>query len=182
MQRRLTELVDYVDMQRSAILTAASAVPAHRWAERPAPVRWSIAELFEHLSKVEHSCARVIAKRAAEARSANVGPEREESSVIGALDGKHLTDRSTPWQAPESVAPAGGWTGARALAAITASRAELHQAMRDADGLALGSIRHPHLTLGELDLYQWILFVGQHEARHLSQLHEIVAQLGAPAS
>jgi hypothetical protein len=59
-----------------------------------------------------------------------------------------------------------------------ASRAELHDAIRAADGLALGSIRQTHARLGELDLYQWILFVGEHEARHVQQAAEIAEQLG----
>jgi hypothetical protein len=38
------------------------------------------------------------------------------------------------------------------------------------------------VVLGEIDLYQWILFVGQHEKRHLSQLEEIAEQLRAVRS
>src|SRR3954470_6729445 len=69
MHSRLTELRDYVDAQRSALLAAAEALPRERWTERPAPDRWSMTELFEHLYKVEHGCARVIAKGATEARA-----------------------------------------------------------------------------------------------------------------
>jgi uncharacterized damage-inducible protein DinB len=182
MQSRLEELVKYVDAQRTALLNAASAVPDERWAERPAPERWSVAEVLEHLSKVEKSCARAIAKCAAEGRAAGVGPEREEGSMLQALEGKRVTDRSNRLKASERVQPAGGMDRARALAAITASRAELRQAMHDADGLALCEIRQPFGTLGDFDLYQWILFVGQHEARHRKQVDEIAGQLGATAS
>jgi hypothetical protein len=52
--------------------------------------------------------------------------------------------------------------------------------MESGDGLALGEIRHTHLRFGELDLYQWCLFVAEHEKRHVRQLREVVAQL-APA-
>jgi hypothetical protein len=41
------------------------------------------------------------------------------------------------------------------------------------DGLALGALRWAHPALGELDLYQYILFIGQHEARHARQIVEI---------
>ena len=53
--------------------------------------------------------------------------------------------------------------------------------MERGDGLALGEIRHTHLRFGELDLYQWCLFVAEHEKRHVTQLREVAAQL-APAS
>jgi len=53
-------------------------------------------------------------------------------------------------------------------------------AMESGDGLALGEIRHTHPRFGELDLYQWCLFVAEHEKRHVTQLRGVVAQL-APA-
>lgn len=182
MHRRLNELIEYLDAQRGALLSAIDGLPAGRWTERPSPDRWSVAELFEHLAKVEHSCARVIAKAIAESRGAGAEVEHDEGSVLGALEGRALTDRSRRTQAPDRVAPAGGWNREQALAAVAASRDELRQALNDANGMALGTIRRMHVRLGELDLYQWILFVGQHEARHLSQLEEIIAQLGALSS
>jgi hypothetical protein len=30
--------------------------------------------------------------------------------------------------------------------------------------------KHTHPVLGELDLYQWLIFVGQHEGRHKKQI------------
>jgi len=179
MHHRLTELAEYADATRAELLDAAATIPADRFTERPAPGRWSAAELLEHLSRVESGCARVIAKRAAGAREAGIGAERNDSSMLGALDGRRVTDRSRKLTAPEIVAPAGGFTRQGALDAITASRAELRRAIADADGLALGEVHHTHVVLGELDLYQWILFVAQHEQRHLLQLREIAEQLGS---
>jgi hypothetical protein len=77
------------------------------------------------------------------------------------------------------VRPTGGWSRARTLEALRTSRAELSEAIRVADGLALGTVRFQHTRFGELDLYQWILFIGQHEERHLAQALEIVEQLAA---
>ncbi len=182
MHRRLSELVEYADATRASLLEAAARVPADRFAERPAPGRWSAAELLEHLARVESGCARVITKRAAAARESGVGAEQGESSMLGALDGRHVTDRSRKLTAPDIVAPVGGFTRDAALDAITGSRAEFKRAIAVADGLALGEVRQAHVVLGELDLYQWILFVAQHEQRHLLQLEEIVEQLRAARS
>jgi uncharacterized damage-inducible protein DinB len=181
MHPRLTELRDYVDAQRSALLSGACALPRSRWTERPAPDRWSVVELFEHLYRVEHSCARVIAKGVAEAREAGHPAEVSTTSVLGALDEFKLRDRTEKRVAPERAAPTGEWSPEQAFAMLTASRAELHDAIRAADGLALGSIHQTHARLGEIDLYKWILFVGEHEARHAQQAAEIAEQLGTAA-
>jgi uncharacterized damage-inducible protein DinB len=37
----------------------------------------------------------------------------------------------------------------------------------------------PHALLGPLTLYEWVLFVGQHEARHAGQVRDIARQLAA---
>ena len=181
MHPRLTELRDHVDRQRSALLAAASSLPTDRWTERPAADRWSIVELFEHLYKVEHGCARVIGRAAHEARAAGHPPETDESSVLGTLDFVGLRDRSRRIQVPDRVAPSGGWSPSEALEKLTASRAELHEAIRTAEGMALGSIHQTHARLGEIDLYTWILFIAEHEARHVQQAAEIAEQLGAVA-
>jgi hypothetical protein len=136
-----------------------------------------VSELFEHLYKVEHRCARVIAKGSAEARAAGHPFEDKTSSVLGGLDGRDLTDRGKPLQAPDRVAPQGGWTREQALDALATSRGELHAAMQAGDGLALGSVHQTHARLGVIDLYQWILFIGQHEMRHVPQAREIAEQL-----
>jgi len=182
MHRRLSELIDYADATRVALLDAAATVPVDRFAARPGPERWSAAELLEHLARVESGCARVIAKRAAGAREAGIGQERDESSMLGALDGRGVTDRRRKLTAPEIVAPTGGFSRERSLDALAASRAEFKRAVADADGLALTEVRHTHVVLGEIDLYQWILFVAQHEQRHLPQLEEIAEQLRSASS
>lgn len=179
MHPRLSEVAHYVEDRRAELLTAADALPEGQWTVRPADGSWSVSDVLEHLHRVERGSARLIGKLSAEARAAGHPPELDEGSVLESLAFARLTDRSRRMAAPERVCPEGGWTRTAALAAIQGSRAELQRAFVAADGLALGSLRHPHPTLGELDLYQWILFIGQHEARHASQLAEIVAAIRA---
>lgn len=182
MHPRLTELRDHVDAQRSALLSAAASLPIDRWTEPPSPGRWSMVELLEHLYKVEHSCARVIARGVEAAREAGHPPETDDRSVLGTLDAFGLRNRDQRRAVPERVAPGGGWSPPEALEKLTESRAELHEAIRAADGLALGTVYQTHARLGDIDLYRWILFVGEHEARHVQQAAEIAEQLGGTAA
>ena len=174
MHPRLSEIATYVDAQRSALLAAAQELPEAAWPTRPAADQWSVSDVCEHLHRVERGSARLIAIRATEARAAGHPAEVEEGSMMQCLDFASLTDRSRRIEAPSRVAPEGGWTRAAALAG---SRSELHAAIAAADGLALQGVRHAHPRLGEIDLYQWLLFIGQHEARHASQVTEIVGRL-----
>lgn len=179
MHRRLTELLDYLDTQRIAVIEAAASLPHDRWLVRPDPNRWSVAEVVTHLHRVERGVAKLIAKRVGEAKEQGHPFETEDSSVLGRLDGKHVSDRSRPVQAPPQVQPPVAPDAATALAMLEESRVALRESLAQADGLALGAIRHPHPVLGEIDLYQWVLFVGQHEARHRSQITEAAAAVAS---
>ena len=66
----------------------------------------------------------------------------------------------------------GGVGGAGGIA----SRVNL-AAIARGDGLALSQVEHPHPIFGPLNLYQWVAFVGAHEARHAAQIREVGAQL-----
>jgi hypothetical protein len=52
-------------------------------------------------------------------------------------------------------------------------------AVVSASGLSLGEIKHTHPILGELDLYQWLIFVGQHEGRHKKQIERTLKSIPA---
>jgi hypothetical protein len=57
-----------------------------------------------------------------------------------------------------------------AMEGLESSRQALRTAVASANGLALGEIKQDHPVLGELDLYQWLIFLGQHEGRHKRQI------------
>jgi len=173
MHPRLTELLDYLEAQRNRVRGAADRLPRDRWAVRPSPDRWSVAEVYWHLQRVERGVAKLIAKRSEEARATGHPEESSTTSVIGLLDGRGLEDRTLPLVAPSQVSPPEPVDPMEVERQLEESRAMLHDAIRHADGLALGSITHVHPVLGEINLYQWILFVGKHEARHAGQIAEV---------
>ena len=64
-----------------------------------------------------------------------------------------------------------------ALDGLESSREALRAAVVSASGLSLGEIKHTHPILGELDLYQWLIFVGQHEGRHKKQIERTLKSI-----
>jgi hypothetical protein len=173
MHPRLAELVDYVTAQRTTLLVAVSTVPEALRDARIDTGVWSIAEVLEHLHRVESGIARLIARTIERGRRVGIPEEGETGSLLDSLDAYDLTRRDRRLVAPDPVAPRGGYTAAQGLAALAQSREALLAAIRSGDGLALGGLTFPHPLLGSLDMYQWILFVGQHEARHAAQIAEL---------
>jgi hypothetical protein len=180
MHPRLADLTDDIARHRAAFLAAVAAVPAEDLARRPSADTWSVAEIVDHLQMVESGTARLLAKRIAKAREAGLGPETRTDSVRGQLDQYPITDRSNKREAPEMVRPRPGIGAEAALEGLRVSREALLQALHDANGLDLTQVKATHAVLGELDVYQWVLWLGQHEARHTQQVDEVRRAL-APA-
>ena len=179
MHPRTSELLTHLDTQHERLRRAVDRVPRERRSEKPAPERWSVAEVIEHLSIVETRIGRVFTAKLDEVRaSGNVVLERDESPVVGTIDMDRVLDRTRRITAAEAARPSGVLDADAAWAALERARETLCDSVRAADGVALGAIVHPHPILGPINLYQWIAFVGGHEARHAAQIIELAELLG----
>jgi hypothetical protein len=170
MHARLAETMDFVEEKRKELLQSFAGVPSDRLIQHPAGGGWSVAEILEHLGMVESGVARLIAKRAGRAREAGLGEERSTESVLASLDQYGPKLDGMKMQSPETVRPHTNVDLKEAIDGLQTSRESLRAAAQDANGLSLGEIKHTHPLLGELDLYQWLIFLGQHELRHTRQI------------
>ena len=158
-----------LDAEREGLLAAVERVPADLRDRRPAAMRWSIAEVLEHLATVERGIARLIVTMGRQPPP----PDAAAPVVLDAPRIATLRNRGERLEAPEWVRPSGSVAAADSLAALTAARAALRQALLDADPTVLERSTHTHPLLGPLCLRDWAQFVAHHEARHTAQVLEI---------
>ena len=182
MHPRLEEVLNYLDSERTALRAAVDLVPTELRDQRPGPDRWSVALVLQHLVIIEKRIAMGVTKWVGDARATGLGPETETSSVLNSLDLALIGDRSRARTAPVDVAPNGDLDAASAWTALEKTRAALRGGAQPGDGLALGEVIQPHPVLGPINIYQWLLFVGAHEARHTAQVREIAAELNSAAN
>lgn len=174
MQPRIQEVIDFLASNRAALAAAVDAVPEARRDTRPAPDRWSVAEVIEHLAIVEGGIVRLLVRQIDAARATGLGPETQTSPVVPALQVERTLDRSAPIAAPDRVMPKGEVSAAAAWQMLDERRRAMIETLQAADGLALSDVpMPPHPALGQLDAYQWIVFVGAHEGRHVAQIREL---------
>jgi DinB family protein len=176
MQRRIRELLDYLDGQRAALRAAFDAVPPNLRDRPPAPGRWSTAGVVEHLALAETRAAGRIADRVATARAEGCAAEQSTDPVLPTLNLTYILDRTRRANAPEPLHPT-GLDAVAAWAALEHAGAAARQAVQSGDDLALAAITIVHPFLGEMSVCQYIANVGTHEARHAGQIHEINSQL-----
>ncbi|HEX5438521.1 MAG TPA: DinB family protein [Gemmatimonadaceae bacterium] len=173
MHPRIQELLDYLTRCRTDLRAAVDSVPAALRERRPAPERWSVAEVLEHLAIVEGRITDSFTERVAAARAEGLGPDAETAPVVPTLDVAFVLDRTNRIVADKASRPSGESDAGTACAALEQSRERLKAALLRVDGLALGSVSSPHPVFGQQNQYQVIALVGAHEQRHTAQVREI---------
>ena len=179
MHPRIAETLKYLDTERADLRAAVELVTPELRDQPPGPDRWSVAQVLQHLTLIENRVGRLVSKRIAGARAEGLGPELETSPILNSRHAAKIADRSFRVTAPEEIRPPSDADAVSAWAALEQSRETLRLAVLSGDGLALSEVKHPHPVLGEINLYQWILFVGSHEVRHTAQVREIADELKA---
>jgi uncharacterized damage-inducible protein DinB len=175
MHPRLAEISAFLDETRAAIVRAVAPLSPENAARRPHADAWSVNEILTHLSLVEPGVAKRIAKSVGKAKGEGLERETSNEPVMRALDGPEYGILREKQVAPEFVDPKAVLPLPEALAMLASSREGLRHAMAEADGWALEKVVARHPRLGEIDMYQWLLFLGHHEKRHLGQLERTVA-------
>ena len=160
---------------------------------RPTGDAWSIAEIMEHLSIIETNMVRLIGMLLAktESAAANAGAGAQDAGAgTSAGDAATLTPRAfQPFSmdalidtikdkkldAPEQVRPGGQMALADSLAALRATRASLESLRPRLEAADLTAAAYPHPAWGDLNIAQWLAFIGLHEGRHLAQIKRLMA-------
>jgi uncharacterized damage-inducible protein DinB len=145
---------------------------------RPDENQWTIAEIVEHISIVNDSFLRLTHKLLKEAESAAMPPKTDLNLGHTSLD-ENGAQRGA-FQAPERVRPQGGVSVADSLAKMRASLAGIAEIQSRLEAVDLSEQMFPHPALGQLNAYQWMVLLGEHEDRHRGQIERLKAAAGFP--
>ena len=170
-----------MDRSRDAVRAAIAGVPAALRGRRPAPDRWSVAEVLEHLALVEVRFAASVEEALTAARAAGLAEESEPRVPLAELVRTRLADRGEKRDAPRAAVPTGTLDDAAAMAALEAARQQFRANVVSGDGFALGRVTAEHRRWGPLTIYQWVEVLAGHEQRHAAQIAEVGAQLQSTA-
>jgi hypothetical protein len=166
----------YLADTRAGVVEAVKGLSEAQWKFKPAPDRWSAAEVVEHLALIEdvvHGILGNIEKAPAAASDRDV---KQTDAMILA----RVPDRSTKFQAPEGAQPTGHWTPDGALQHFLTTRGEVEAILRSTPDLRGHIVNHP--VFGPMDGYQWVLAVAAHSERHTKQILEVKSDPHFPAN
>jgi len=177
---RLEELIEFLEVQRRGVHEAVASVPPSLRERKPAPDRWSVSEVLEHLSLIEQRVAAMLTMRVATARASGVGPDLDTSSVIASYANPGaVVDRTAKITAPPPAQPTGTMDSEAGTQALIQAHTAMVSALRNANGVSLEQLMQTHPVLGPLNLYHFVVALGLHDQRHAAQIREIGQLLAA---
>jgi len=133
---------------------------------RPAPGKWSVLEVLEHIFVVEKSATK-LARFAAEPVERDLEKSRNRMT-------RGMADLHQPFAGGSAIDPKGRFTSyPEWRAAFTANRTELVELGVEKGWMGLCA-EFPHPYFGHLTRAEWVLMSGIHANRHLAQMQLFV--------
>ena len=159
----------HLERTRAGVLAAAEGLSEAQLNFKPAPEKWSVAQVLEHIASAEDMLMGLVQSQAL---TAPPRPEGEDAKAIDTLILTAIPDRSQKRSAPEPLIPANRYgSAAEALKHFGESRAKTIALMKESNELRAHASDSP---LGKkLDPYQWLLFISAHSERHTKQMLEV---------
>lgn len=162
---------------RKMVMDAINGLSEAQWKFKPAPDRWSISEIVEHIILSEEGMMD-WSKKVLETPAV---PDRKPNRGADAKFYASWVDRTQKAQAPEQLRPgAGKWPAPAPAAKEFGARRDrtLEYVRTTQDDL------RSHVTKSgdeEMDAYLVLLGIAAHTERHVAQIAEVKAAAGFPA-
>lgn len=172
-------LIQQMEMSKKAFLGSIAGISETQWTFKPAPNVWSVQECAEHIVLSEGFIfeeAMAILKTPAVPRPDRSNAQFDRQLAIG------VQDRSHKLTAPAPIDPAGRaatLTPSDAAKQFTEKRDQHEQYVKTTtDDLRTHVGPGP---AGPMDVYQFIILMADHTARHTAQIKEVQANANYPA-
>lgn len=174
-----TALVTELKASQQAVAETIKGLTPEQMTFKAGPDRWSVAECLEHIAATEPMLfGGFIQGKVLQTPPAS---EADRAKTTGKDAGvmTMVTDRSKKFQAPNEIRPTGRWTGKDALLkAFEDARAKtIEWTQTTKEDLRAHVMAGPG---GELDGYQWMMYLSGHTRRHLAQMKEVMASANFP--
>ncbi len=159
----------YLETTRANVVEVTKGLSSAQWNFKPAPDRWSVAEVTEHIAAAEDFLMGMVTEKVMKA------PARTEADDVKAIDEqvlKAVPDRTNKVQAPEPLQPTNRYGSPEAsLKHFEESRGKTIEFLKSTNDLREHAADSPFGK--KMDGYEWVLFVAAHSERHTKQINEV---------
>jgi hypothetical protein len=177
-QAETEHALQYLESTKRDVLDATKGLSEAQWNFKPAPDRWSVAQVMEHVAAAEDFIRVDFVQKKVMTLPAGE-PGRDVKKIDAAVEAM-IPDRSHKAQAPEPLVPNNRFgSPGGSLKHFLESRETTEQFLRSTPRLRDHVMDGP---VGKMDGYEFILFIAAHSERHVKQINEVKADPNFPKS
>ena len=174
-QAEKDKALHYLEATKKNVLEATKGLSETQWNFKPAPERWSVAQVMEHIAAAEDFIRGLVQEQVMKAPAGEPGRDvkKTDDGVLAMVP-----DRTNKVQAPEPLVPTNRFgTPEGSIKHFAESRATTEDYLRTATGLRDHVADSP---MGKLDGYEFVLLIAAHSERHTKQINEVKADVNFP--
>jgi hypothetical protein len=174
-QAEKDKALQYLETTKKNVLEATRGLSEEQWNFRPAPDRWSVAQVMEHIAASEDFIREMLKEKVMMAPAGDAGRDvkKTDDSVLALVP-----DRTHKAQAPEPLVPTNRFGSPESsIKHFVETRATTEEFLKTTTGLRDHVMDSP---LGKLDGYEFVLFIAAHSERHTKQINEVKADPNFP--
>jgi hypothetical protein len=167
--------LQYLESTRKNVLESVKGLSEAQWNFKPAPDRWSVAQVMEHIAAAEDFIRDMTKEKVMTSAAGDPGRDirKTDESVL-----LLVPDRSHKAQAPEPLVPGNRFGSPEgSVKHFMESRGATEEFLKTTSGLRDHVMDSP---LGKLDGYEFVLFIAAHSERHTKQINEVKADPNFP--
>jgi hypothetical protein len=167
--------MQYLETTKKNVLEATKGLSEAQWNYKPAPDRWSVAQVMEHIAAAEDFLLILDKDKVMVAPAGDPGRDVQKIDAAVLL---MVPDRTNKLQAPEPLVPTNRFSSPEgSVKHFEASRATTEEFLKTTPGLRDHVMESP---MGKLDGYEFILLIAAHSERHTKQINEVKADPNFP--
>ncbi|MFL6273638.1 MAG: DinB family protein [Blastocatellia bacterium] len=172
------QVIKWMNDTEKDYLDRLEHVSEAQWNWRPAPFRWTVGEVAEHIMLTE---ARLFAA-VERALGTPENPDwQAKTKGKDAFIARALPNRGTRVQAPVEIRPTGKLSRDEVVRRYKELRARALEFARTTTApLKAHTIEHPFPIFNTLNAYDWLIYIPLHNERHNKQMAEVMAAPGYP--
>ena len=167
--------LQYLETTKKNALEATKGLSEAQWNFKPAPDRWSVAQVMEHIAAAEDFLLTLTKEKVLLAPAGEPGRDVKKADEGVLL---MVPDRTNKVQAPEPLVPTNRFGSPEgSVKHFAESRATTENFLKTATGLRDHVLDSP---MGKLDGYEFVLLIAAHSERHTKQINEVKADPNFP--
>jgi len=167
-QAEKDKALQYLESTKKNVLEATKGLSEAQWNFKPAPDRWSVAQVMEHIAAAEDFIRGMVKEKIMMAPAGEPGRDvKKTDEAVLAM----VPDRTNKVQAPEPLVPTNRFGSPEAsIKHFLDSRATTEDFLKTSTGLRDHVADSP---MGKLDGYEFVLLIAAHSERHTKQINEV---------